>query len=48
MTAREEFNGMLNSCANPRAMYDALEALAKAWKDSPMDQQQKRAAIRGE
>lgn len=28
MTAREEFNQILNSCYNPRAMYNALFALA--------------------
>jgi len=28
MTAREEFNNMLNSCACPRTMYDTLMGLA--------------------
>ena len=28
MTAREEFNKMLNSCYNPRATYNALLAFA--------------------
>lgn len=28
MTAREEFNAILNSCADPRLMHDVLAALA--------------------
>lgn len=28
MTAREEFNCILNDCENPRAVYDALMGLA--------------------
>lgn len=30
MTNCEKFNAVLNSCQNPRAVYDALFALARA------------------
>ncbi len=31
-TNNEKFNAILNSCQNPRAVYDALAAFAKAGK----------------
>lgn len=37
MTAREEFNRMLNASLDPRAAYDALSALAAISSQTPDD-----------
>lgn len=38
MTAREEFNFMLNACARPHAVYNALLGLASGLADKKPDE----------
>ena len=37
MTAREEFNRMLNSCEHPRSIYNALTSLLEGIADQKPD-----------
>lgn len=45
MTAREEFNAMLNACSNPRAIYNALLAFASTPNIKKTDNMYKKRAI---